>query len=387
MKSKTDWPQGRVGLLNVVVILLLTNVLLLLALLTTDIRISQDLWWPKPGSTGPTLRLSDDITFSPSELISESTQNQHRALYPVTLNTTTLDTSRGELRTFKPHGIASHLFIEFGAYRISPSQFSIVGLISKRLHDLHDPPYNCTWRSGEVTVSALTTWPIKPDWELGLMYGTMVVVCIFPEDVGTAGEGGSLQLSIGYADEFRQPENFVVLTEEAGKYNASLWMPPFPYDITFCVSRLYNTVDAHRIREWLAYHAHLFGNRTHFLFHNAGGLNSDVYKVLKPWIDLGRVSVQNLVMLEVYQGRSHHQFTMLNDCMFRAQTLSNWTFFFDVDEYLYIPPNKILQQILDESERMNFTQIRMKTIKMNDALCTKPDPPLDDAARDAVNAR
>lgn len=48
------------------------------------------------------------------------------------------------------------------------------------------------WRFGEVIVSVFIIWLIKFDWEFGFMYGMMVVVCIFFEDVGIVGEGGSL---------------------------------------------------------------------------------------------------------------------------------------------------------------------------------------------------
>lgn len=130
----------------------------------------------------------------------------------------------------------------------------------------------------------------------------------------------------------------------------------------------------------------VFGSSTHFLFHDAGGMSADVLAVLQPWIELGWVSVQNLQLLEVYEGRSHHQFTMLNDCMLRAQTLSNWTFFFDVDEYLYVPPGASLQQILARSESKRVTQIRMETVKMAAALCNAT-PSIDDTTRDAINSR
>lgn len=189
---------------------------------------------------------------------------------------------------------------------------------------------------------------------------------------------------------------FVAFTEAPGTFNATKYDPAsFPYDITFCASRLYGSVNPERIREWVAYHALLFGPRAHFLFHDAGGLDADVYRVLRPWIELGRVSVQNLQLLEVYQGRSHHQFTMLNDCMFRAQTLSNWTFFFDVDEYLYLDPvpgggggggYARVQEFLAENERNNVTQVRMRTVKMSDALCTA-NLGVNDSTRDAINAR
>lgn len=363
-----EWPPRSARVLKLIMVsLIFTNLGLLLALFR--VSISQEL-----GSSLP----------APPNCVIPV---EGTTLYPVTLNTSSLDTSRGKLRTFKAHGIASHMIIEFGAYRTAPNKFSVVALISKRWHDLHEPPYNCQWKSrNSSVVNAINAWPIKPDWDLGTMYGTVVVVCTFDQDVGTAGEGGSLVLTVGYSDGYRPAESLEALVESPGEYNASKWSPPFPYEITFCASRLYGDVSADRIREWMAYHAMVFGNRTHFLFHDAGGMSADVLAVLQPWIELGWVSVQNLQLLEVYEGRSHHQFTMLNDCMLRAQTLSNWTFFFDVDEYLYVPPGASLQQILGRSERKHVTQIRMQTVKMSAALCTAT-PTVDDTTRDAINSR
>ena len=240
MKSP-EWPHSqsaRQGLVQIVVLLMVTNTLLLIALFSSDMRVSQTLWWPLHRQTPRTTLSSPNCTGSNTPLISSSQNLQAELLssssslpsppttsefaeegdigegesYRVILNTTSMDLSRGEIRRLHPHGIASHLIIEFGAYRNGPRTFSTVSLISKRLHDLHEVPYACEWRPNEQSSSAVTgfAWPIKPDWELGTMYGTMVVVCEFGEDVGTDGKGGSIVLSVGYADEYRPAERFVV---------------------------------------------------------------------------------------------------------------------------------------------------------------------------------
>lgn len=240
MKSP-EWPHSqsaRQGLVQIVVLLMVTNTLLLIALFSSDMRVSQTLWWPLHRQTPRTTLPSPNCTGSNTPLISSSQNLQAELLssspsssspppttsefaeggdigegesYRVILNTTSMDLSRGEIRRLHPHGIASHLIIEFGAYRNGPRTFSTVSLISKRLHDLHEVPYACEWRPNEQSSSAVTgfAWPIKPDWELGTMYGTMVVVCEFGEDVGTDGKGGSIVLSVGYADEYRPAERFV----------------------------------------------------------------------------------------------------------------------------------------------------------------------------------
>lgn len=179
-------------------------------------------------------------------------------------------------------------------------------------------------------------------------------------------------ITANYPDAYRTPEKFVALIEAPGEYNASRFQPPYPYEIAFCGSPLYGDISPQRIREWMAYHAWLFGENSIFIFQDAGGIHSDVYRVLQPWIELGRVRVLNLRKAEVYEGYYHHQFTMLNDCLLRTQTLANWTFFFDVDEFLYLPDGGAgLVELLKNSTRNNVTQIHFKNVKMSADLCRR----------------
>ncbi|KAG0612337.1 hypothetical protein M758_6G019500 [Ceratodon purpureus] len=293
------------------------------------------------------------------------------------LNMSSIDLSRGDVRFFHPHGIASRLIVEVGSYRNGPRTFSSVVMTSKHLNNLHEILYECEWVSSDDPPLKVKARAIKPDWNMGRLYGTMVLVCEFPRDVGTDAEGGRLVLTAGYAEPvFRSPERFVALTEMRGEYNASRYAPPYPYEITFCGSPLYGNISPQRVREWIAYHAWFFGEKTLFIFQDAGGIHEEVYRVLKPWIDIGRVRVQNLRQAEVYDGYYHHQFTMLNDCMLMSQTLANWTFFFDVDEFLYIPPSgepyqPTIGSILAEKARNNVTQILFQNVKVSDGLCWK----------------
>jgi hypothetical protein len=223
------------------------------------------------------------------------------------LNTTSLDLSHGELRNFPAHGIATRLIVEVGSYRNGPRTFSAVVMTSKRLSNLHKILYECEWEGEDALSVKVTARSIKPDWNMGRLYGTMVLVCEFPHEVGTDAEGGRLVLTAGYADVFRAPERFVALMEMKGEYNASRYSPPYPYEMTFCGSPLYGNISPQRIREWIAYHAWFFGENTLFVFQDAGGVHEEVYRVLKPWIELGRVRVQNLRQAEVYEGYYHHQ--------------------------------------------------------------------------------
>jgi hypothetical protein len=121
------------------------------------------------------------------------------------------------------------------------------------------------------------------------------------------------------------------------------------------------------MREWMAYHAKFFGPRSHFVFHDAGGVHPEVRKVLEPWIRAGRVTVQDITGQEQYDGYYHNQFLIVNDCLQRYKFMANWTFFFDVDEYLYIPRGNSLRSVVIELS--NYTQITFTQHTMSNKIC------------------
>lgn len=225
-----------------------------------------------------------------------------------TINASTVDLSRGELRLFKPHGLATHLWIEMGAYRGGPREFSIVGLVAKPIETFHAPPYVCEWvPSGGRGAVRGNSSKILPDWNYGKLYTVVVVTCAFEQEVGADSEGGKLVLHVSYGDQYRQPERIAVLSEKQGDYNATMFSPPYPYDYVYCGSSVYGDVSPQRMREWLAYHAYFLGERSHFILHDSGGFHSDVWKVLEPWIKKGRVTVQNIQQQEIYDAYYHNQ--------------------------------------------------------------------------------
>lgn len=295
------------------------------------------------------------------------------------INKSSLDIRKGELRVFKPHGLAMHLFIEMGAYRGGPRVFSVVGLIAKPIQTFHKPPYVCEWVTNVGRTIKGRASKILPDWNYGRLYTVVVITCTFRVDVGVQKEGGELVLQVSYGDQFRQPEKIVVLTERRGQYNATMFDPPYPYDYVYCGSSLYGDVSPQRMREWLAYHAHFFGERSHFMFHDAGGFHPQVWKVLDPWIKKGRVSVQNIQQQEIYDGYYHNQFLVVNDCLFRSRFMANWTFFFDVDEYLHVPPTTTLDKVLNDNP--NVTQITFEQVPISNNLCVADNITTDGHAR------
>lgn len=298
----------------------------------------------------------------PPQLISE-------ALFHEKINTSSIDLTHGELRLFKPHGLATHLYIEMSAYRGGPRVFSIVGLASKSLETHHNPPYACEWVSnstGEVVQGR--SHKVLPDWGYGKLYTVVVITCNFAKDVGVDGEDGELILLASYGDQYRQPERIKVLSESKGEYNGSIFNPQnFPYDYVYCGSSVYGNISPQRMREWMAYHARFFGDKAHFILHDSGGFHEDVRKVLEPWIKQGKVTLQNIRQQEIYDGYYHNQFLIVNDCLFRSRFMANWTFFFDVDEYMYVEPTTTLSQVLNENP--NITQITIEQVPMAKDIC------------------
>ncbi|KAG0632275.1 hypothetical protein M758_1G316700 [Ceratodon purpureus] len=292
-----------------------------------------------------------------------------QALLHEKINTTSIDVRHGEVRVFKPHGLATHLYIEMSAYRGGPRAFSIVGLTSKPVETHHRPPYACEWVS-RSTGQVIKGRPHKvlPDWDYGKLYTVVVITCNFVEDVGVDGDGGELILYASYGDHYRQPERIVALTESKGEYNASIFDPQnFPYDYVYCGSSVYGDISPQRMREWMAYHAKFLGDRSHFFLHDAGGFHEDVRKVLEPWIQQGRVTLQNIRQQEIYDGYYHNQFLIVNDCLFRSRFMANWTFFFDIDEYMYVEPTTTLAEVLNENP--NITQITIEQVPMAKDMC------------------
>lgn len=288
------------------------------------------------------------------------------------VNESLINLNNGVVQVFKPHGLATHLYIEMSAYRGGPRVFSIVGLTSKPTETYHKPPFACEWVSNSKVVKGLARKTL-PDWNYGRLYTVVVITCFFAEDVGVRGEGGELILYASYGDQFRQPERIVALVESKGEYNASIFNPQaFPYDYVYCGSPVFGDISPQRIREWMAYHAKFFGEKSHFILYDAGGYHRDVRKVLEPWIKQGRASLHNVRQQEIYDGYYHNQFLVVNDCLFRSRFMANWTFFFDIDEYMYVDPSKTLSSVLNTKPaqgKQEVTQVIIDQVPVVNGMC------------------
>lgn len=290
------------------------------------------------------------------------------------------------IREFRPFGSAAALFVMFGAYRGGSNTFAVVGLGSKPLYSFGNPQFECEWvPSAQSSISAASrkseiAYRMLPDVGYGRVYTVVVVNCTFSEPIGTDRKGGQLVLHASYGDGLGKPaERIVALTEEANAYNASLYQPPYPYDYLYCGSPLFGTLNAQRIKEWIAYHITLFGPRSHFVFHDAGGMHDDVRAVLEPWRKLGYVTVQNIKQQAEYDGHYYNQFLIVNDCLHRTRFLANWTFFFDVDEYIYIAPQETMQSAM--AWFSNCTMVQFSQVRMSNSICQANETLGDSSSR------
>lgn len=90
--------------------------------------------------------------------------------------------------------------------------------------------------------------------------------------------------------------------------------------------------------------------------------------MLEPWERAGRVTIQDIKEQDDYDGYYYNQFLVVNDCLHRHRHAANWTFFFDVDEYIYLPDGNTLESVLNEFGNNN-TQFTIDQYAMSSVLC------------------
>lgn len=278
-------------------------------------------------------------------------------------------------RLFQPLGKAAALYVHFGAYRGGPDSFSIIGLGSKPIHVYSKPWFRCEWISSQDHVPRSYTRGkiFLPDWGYGRVYTVVVVNCTFQRNPNADNYGGKLFVYAFYSPSPIHYERFLLLEESPGSYDESRFRPPFKYEYLYCGSTLFGALNPRRVREWMSYHTFFFGPNSHFMLYDAGGISADVKKVLEPWIELGRVTLQDVRGQAEYDGWYYNQFLILNDCLHQNRYAANWTFIFDVDEYLYLPDGSSLESVLDELE--DYGQFTIEQNPMSGKLC------VDDSSR------
>ncbi|KAL6493322.1 Galactan beta-1,4-galactosyltransferase gals1 [Orobanche gracilis] len=278
-------------------------------------------------------------------------------------------------RAFQAYGNAAALFVQMGAYRGGPRTFAVVGLASKPIHVFSRPWYKCEWIPSNGSFSTRAkAYKILPDWGYGRVYTVVVVNCTFSENPNADNSGGRLMINAYYGASPRRYEKFTALVEAPGTYDDSNFRPPYKYEYLYCGSSLYGNLNPARMREWMAYHAWFFGGSSHFVFHDAGGVSAAVRAVLDPWIRAGRVTLQDIRAQADYDGYYFNQFLVVNDCLHRHRHAANWTFYFDVDEYIHLPGGNTLESVLEEFS--NNTQFTIEQKAMSSVLC------LNDSSQD-----
>lgn len=243
----------------------------------------------------------------------------------------------------------------------------MVGLASKPIHVFGSPWYKCEWISNNGSSTRAKAYKMLPDWGYGRVYTVVVVNCTFPVNPNEDNAGGKLMLNAYYGESQRKYEKFVALEEAPGSYNESKYHPPYQYEYLYCGSSLYGNLSAARMREWMAYHAWFFGPSSHFVFHDAGGVSPEVRAALEPWVRAGRATVQDIRGQAEFDGYYYNQFLVVNDCLHRYRYAANWTFYFDVDEYIYLPAGNTLESVLQEFS--DYTQFTIEQNPMSSVLC------------------
>ncbi|CAI9090712.1 OLC1v1025539C1 [Oldenlandia corymbosa var. corymbosa] len=290
-------------------------------------------------------------------------------------------------RAFNPYGAAAYNFILMSAYRGGPNTFAVMGLASKPLHVFGKPSYQCQWvPKGGADSYKQESEPIftdgqkiLPDWGYGRVYTVVVVNCTFSAIpvVGGGGGGGKLLLHAitngGGDTNFNLTDTIEALSEtseDLKKFDEVYKAKP-KYDYLYCGSSLYGNLSPQRVREWLAYHIRLFGEKSHFVIHDAGGVHPGVMEVLKPWMEKGYVTLQDIREQERFDGYYHNQFLVVNDCLHRYRYSAKWMFFFDVDEFIFVPKKSTLKTVMDSLK--DYTQFTIEQMPMSNKLCLAED--------------
>lgn len=286
-------------------------------------------------------------------------------------------------RAFNPIGAAAYNFVLMSAYRGGPDTFAIMGLASKPLHVFGKPSYQCQWvpNGSDAQKPILATGQkILPDWGYGRVYTVVVVNCTFSNPVGggaAADAGGRLLLHAttnGGGDAILNRTDTIEALSETSEdlqhFNELFNSKP-KYDYLYCGSSLYGNLSPQRVREWLAYHIRLLGGKSHFVIHDAGGVHEGVMEVLKPWMEKGYVTLHDIRDQERFDGYYHNQFLVVNDCLHRYRFLAKWMFFFDVDEFVFVPKKSTVKSVLDSLS--DYTQFTIEQMPMSNRLCSAED--------------
>eukprot|EP00270_Netrium_digitus_P009784 TRINITY_DN2998_c0_g1_i3.p1 TRINITY_DN2998_c0_g1~~TRINITY_DN2998_c0_g1_i3.p1 ORF type:complete len:530 (+),score=98.74 TRINITY_DN2998_c0_g1_i3:46-1635(+) len=265
------------------------------------------------------------------------------------------------------------LFVLFRAYRLNTSCFAVIGHTGLKFgaEGGAQAANRCKWefRKGlelqEMIVST-KIFQVSDRLNRGRPYHAIVIFCNFEKDVGVDERGGVLLLSYNR----HKGDDFVVLRENPGDIDA-IFSPP-ALSVSVCSCRNSGPQNPALLHHWYLYHHQLLstgGGSHHFFVYSADNpLHESLQSVIEPYIRAGLASVVLFHGQDGYRSAyNHFQPASIVDCLYKTRFMSNFTFFFDHDEFFFIPPPASLSQVLKEYE--NFSGVLVATLLYSRELC------------------
>ncbi|GJP54818.1 hypothetical protein CLOM_g13855, partial [Closterium sp. NIES-68] len=285
---------------------------------------------------------------------------------------------------FRPIGSARLLtFEQFSAYRLSPTQFAVVGLAARAMDEVRKVG-DCMWepakpaglgqaqepRGEEVRVASATTEGSgsrrrrrrllgeergeearreegrrleevevnKKGWIHGkveelhvgehhsLKYAGLILLCTLEREAYVA-LGGQLHMGM-------EGEDVVVYEEHPVDVVGAVTHPPFLHNITHCSPPIHGQVNAERVYQWMDVHIRM--GVDHYAMYDVGGVDDHLRTAIQPFLDGGIADITDFREVVNYESWYHGQVMIVNDCVYRFRPLSKWIMYLDYDEFIFI---------------------------------------------------
>ncbi|KAJ7551430.1 hypothetical protein O6H91_06G015200 [Diphasiastrum complanatum] len=291
------------------------------------------------------------------------------------------DSSKPKQQALHAHGYAHYPFVQFSAYRDSERTFFLIGITSVVARGFDQPVQWCEWQplnngsqQSAPTVATKAHMIYVYYDQLPRLYVVAMVNCTFEEEVGIKNEGGLLFITVSVGPHLGDTERKLALEEKKGTASDLIRKRNNPpsLKIAFCGPPLHGNIRADWILQWLMYYHYLWKEKAHFFFYNVGGLGDSHRRVLDPFLKGGYLTIIDAVDQNIFPSWYHNQLLFINDCLHMTRYLSSWTFFHDMDEFLFVPRPRTLDKLLDRHKEKTF--ITFGSIPSATSLCA--DPPL-----------
>lgn len=193
-----------------------------------------------------------------------------------------------------------------------------------------------------------------PEESHGLEYEAVLVRCDFRHD--TRGEGrGELLLRVPLHPDI--PEAAIFSKDSLTPvYQETSFVPhlhgskkQLKHKYVMCGAPLYGNISAIHIKQWFLWYKSVFGEDIHFFIYDAGGVDGEVEKVLKFFVEEGIVTFVDVRKQSNFESWLSNQSLFLLDCIHRTRRIAQWAFNFDYDEFLFIKnPSTSIQTLLEK---------------------------------------